>query len=329
MRAGRKATPGLDQIVFTLPATTALSCFVTIQVRAGGVLSNAVTIATATGDACPATPAIRINEVESNGGTPGDWVELYNPGPGPANLAGFVFKDNDDTHSYTLPATAVSRRAATSCSKRRDFGFGLGAPDAARLFRPDGTLADSYSWTPHAATTYGRCPNGTGAFTTTTSSTKGAANDCGSPGEDQRSRVDGGTPGDWVELYQPGAAPVDLSGFVFRDNDDTHTYVIPAGTTHRRGRLPVSRRRRSASAWAAPTAPACSIRPAALIDSYTWTAHAATTYGRCPNGTGAFATTTASTKGAANACPGDVTFSPWPGGADVQTVDTRASSAAT
>ena len=132
----------------------------------------------------------------------------------------------------------------------------------------------------------------------------------------------GGTPGDWVELYNPGAAAVDISGFVFRDNDDTHTYAIPAGTTIAAGRLSTcSRRRRSALAWAAPTAPGCSIRTGALVDSYTWTAHATTTYGRCPNGTGAFATTTASTKGAANACPGDVTALTWPGGADVQTVD--------
>jgi len=104
--AGRsQGYPGLDQIVFTLPGSTALNCAVDIQVRAGGVLSNAVTIATGSGDDCPAATTIRINEVESNGGTPGDWVELYNPGPGPANLAGYVFKDNDDSRNHVLTAT--------------------------------------------------------------------------------------------------------------------------------------------------------------------------------------------------------------------------------
>src|SRR6185295_3222795 len=88
-------------------ADTALSCTVDIAVRAGTIRSNPVTIATSTADACPAATTIRINEAESNNGVPGDWVELYNPGPGPANLAGFTFKDNDDTHSYKLPATAV------------------------------------------------------------------------------------------------------------------------------------------------------------------------------------------------------------------------------
>src|SRR6185369_12139110 len=45
-------------------------------------------------------------------------------------------------------------------------------------------------------------------------------------------------------------------------------------------------------------------------------------YGRCPNGTGGLATTNAPTKGGANDCPGGgLTALPWPGGADVKTVD--------
>ena len=117
--AGRsQGFPGLDQIVFTLPPTTAVNCAVDIQVRAGGVLSNSVTIATAaTGEACP--PAtIRINEVESSGGTPGDWVELYNPSSSAISLAGFGFKDNDDTHTlYTIPA-------GIPCMGSRSYSYG-------------------------------------------------------------------------------------------------------------------------------------------------------------------------------------------------------------
>jgi hypothetical protein len=59
----------------------------------------------------------------------------------------------------------------------------LGAADATRLFAPNGTtVVDSFAWTTHAATTYGRCPNGTGDFTTTSTSTKGTANDCSGGG---------------------------------------------------------------------------------------------------------------------------------------------------
>ncbi|HET7541329.1 MAG TPA: lamin tail domain-containing protein [Polyangiaceae bacterium] len=128
---------------------------------------------------------IKINEVESNGGVPDDWVELYNVGSAPINLAGYIFKDNDDTHSYVLPANTVVAPGAyyVMDTGSAGFNFGLGAADSARLYLPDGTtLVDSYTWTAHAATTYGRCPNGSGAFATTASSTKGTANDCGSSG---------------------------------------------------------------------------------------------------------------------------------------------------
>ena len=51
--AGRsQGYPGLDQIVFNMPNDVALSCTVRIQVRAGGVYSNPVTVATSNGDTC-------------------------------------------------------------------------------------------------------------------------------------------------------------------------------------------------------------------------------------------------------------------------------------
>lgn len=59
-----------------------------------------------------------------------------------------------------------------------------------------------------------------------------------------------------------------------------------------------------------------------LVDETTWGAgHAATTWGRCPDTTGAFAVTAAPTKGTANVCPGEVAVSPWPGSAEVRVVD--------
>jgi len=92
-----------------------------------------------------------------------------------------VVKDNDDLHVFTVPAGTIVAAGGYYVADV-DSGptaFGLGGADSARLFEPGAsTLVDSYSWTAHAATTYGRCPNGTGAFTTTTSPTRGAANDC-------------------------------------------------------------------------------------------------------------------------------------------------------
>ncbi len=37
-------------------------------------------------------------------------------------------------------------------------------------------------------------------------------------------------PGDWIELYNPDAAAVDISGWVFQDEDNSHRFQIPPGT---------------------------------------------------------------------------------------------------
>ncbi len=303
--AGRsQGFPGLDQVVFTLPAATALNCAVTLQVRAGDVLSNPVTIATSSVDSCTAG-SIRINEIESNGGTPGDWVELYNPGTVAVNLAGYLFKDNDNTRTFAIAAGATIPGGGYYVVEEAQFGFGLGSPDSARLYNPGGALIDAYSWTPHATTTYGRCPNATGVFVTTNTSTKGAANDCGtgvSAVKINEVESNGGTPGDWVELFNPGTTPANVGGFVFKDNDDTRTYAIPLGTSIPAGGYYLLEEAAFGFGLGAADSARLYDTTGTVVDSYTWTAHAEITYGRCPNGTGAFGASSASTKGAANAC---------------------------
>ncbi|GAA1439090.1 lamin tail domain-containing protein [Leifsonia poae] len=273
------------------------------------------------GTPTPAT-SVTINEVESNGGTPGDWVELKNTGSSAVDLTGWSVLDNDDTHT-AVPFAAGSTIAAGGyfVVEEATLGFGLGAPDSARLYDAGHTLIDSYSWTQHAATTYGRCPDGTGSFATTTSSTKGAANDCGVPVRINEVESNGGTPGDWIELINNGAATVDLSGYILRDNDDTHTFTIPAGTTITAGGYLAEDVESAFGLGSADSARLFAPDGNTLIDTYSWTAHAATTYGRCPNGTGSFATTSAPTKGAPNACPGEVSLAPWPGGSSITTAD--------
>src|SRR5262249_28637056 len=120
----------------------------------------------------------------------------------------------DDTHNYTIPANTTIAAGAYYVVEEASLGFGLGAPDAARFFDPTGKLIDSYNWTAHAGVTYGRCPNGTGAFTNTSASTKGAANSSGRGaaqggfGSDDVTTVDG----TWVFggnlsglIYEPAA----------------------------------------------------------------------------------------------------------------------------
>ncbi|WNI18785.1 lamin tail domain-containing protein [Actinacidiphila sp. ITFR-21] len=110
-----------------------------------------------------AQPTVRINEVESSGGSPGDWVELVSTGTAAVDVSKWVVKDSDDSHSYKI-AKNTSIAPGAFLALDVDPSYGLGDEDSARLFAADGSLVDSYSWTNHAATTYGRCPDVTGAL---------------------------------------------------------------------------------------------------------------------------------------------------------------------
>jgi hypothetical protein len=297
-----------------------------------GTGAFATTTSSTKGTANDCSSPVKLNEVESNGGTPDDWFELYNPGTAAANISGWKMLDNDDTHTpYVFPAGTVMAPGAFLVvdTGTTGFSFGLGAADSVRIFDASGRLVDSYTWTAHATTTYGRCPDGTGAFVTTGSSTKGTANDCssGASASVKLNEVEsnGGTPDDWFELYNSGSSPANISGWKMLDNDDTHApYVFPAGTVMAPAAFLVVDTGSTGFNFGLGAADSVRIFDAGgtLVDSYSWTAHAVTTYGRCPDGTGTFTTTVASTKGTANSC-GSIapSFSPWPGGSAVNTVD--------
>jgi hypothetical protein len=263
-----------------------------------------------------------LNEVESSGGVPGDWVELFNAGAAPADVSGWKLLDNDDAHiAYVLPAGTSIPPGGLLLLEETSFIFGFGAADTARLFDSTGALVDSHSWSSHAATSYGRCPSGAGAFTTTTSPTKGAANDCSIVVKINEVESSGGVPGDWAELYNGGPA-IDISGWVFKDDDDSHAYVIPAGTTLASADYFVLEEAALGFGLDSVDSARLFDPQGILIDSYSWTSDAATTYGRCPNGAGAFEATVSATKGSGNTCSGGPPpLPPWPGGNAVTAVD--------
>jgi hypothetical protein len=327
-----------------MASARALGIAVTALVGGLVVAPAAVPVASA------APTDVKINEVESNGGVPGDWVELINTGTAPVDVSGWYFRDNDDTRMFTIAAGTVIAPGGYLVLDEAQFGFGLGAADSARLYDTTGiTIIDSTSWTAHAVTTYGRCPNGTGGFVTSTTVTKGAVNDCSTPpstvppttapGTNTAVRVNevesnGGVPGDWVELVNPSSTPADVSGWYFRDNDDTRMFTIAAGTVIAPGGyLVLDEAQFGFGLGAADSARLYDTTGITIIDSTSWTAHAVTTYGRCPDATGAFQTTGDSTKGAANNCGSPTTtttttttipgpaFAPWPGSQDVTVAD--------
>jgi hypothetical protein len=144
-----------------------------------------------------AVASVRINEIESSQGTPGDWVELYNAAATAVDVGGWLFRDNDDTHNYLIPAGTVIPAGGYLVLEEAAFGFGLGAMESARLYDQAMALVDSHTWTAHAALTHGRCPDGTGAFVDQASVSKGGPNACdgGQGGSSGAGGVGGGQGG--------------------------------------------------------------------------------------------------------------------------------------
>ncbi|MFC7465469.1 lamin tail domain-containing protein [Brachybacterium sp. GCM10030252] len=185
----------------------------------------------------PGEDSVVINEVVSNGGDPDDWVELTNTGSEPVDLSGWYLLDDDDTKEPSVFTDGtVIEPGEYVVVDRDELGFGLGKGDMARLFAPTGTLVDTADWADdtHAKPSLQRCADGTGAFELSMLPTKGAANNCAAPVVINETGSQGE---DFVELRNTGDETADLGGYVVRDDDDEHTYEIPAGTTLEPGGL--------------------------------------------------------------------------------------------
>ena len=270
-------------------------------------------------------PDVVINEIESNGDAT-DWVEVTNTGSTAVDLSGWTVMDSDPTghaaETTPLPAGTILQPGKYFVfDQPRDFVFGLGNGDTVTIRDANGNTVDEHVYTAHAAGVLARCADGTGAFVDIAVSTKGQRNACGNPVRINEVESDGGSPDDWVELVNPTDATLDVSGVVVKDDDDAHAYAIPAGTSIGAGGYLVIERAQLGFGLGAGDAVRL-FDGDLLIDETTWgDGHAATTWGRCPDTTGAFAATAESTKGAANGCDGEVEVGVWPGSADVRVLD--------
>jgi len=112
------------------------------------------------------TDSLVINEINYNSATtfdPGDWVEFYNPHDYDLNIGGWVFKDEDDLHTFAFPAgtTIQSKDYLVICEDTVQFGslfpdvekvignmsFGLsGGGELLRLYNAAGLLVDTVNY---------------------------------------------------------------------------------------------------------------------------------------------------------------------------------------
>ena len=111
---------------------------------------------------------------------------------------------------------------------------------------------------------------------------------------------------DWVEIYNKGTLPVDISGWYITDDDTSRlsknkTTPLPEGTMLNPGEYLVFEQNTDFTfGLGAPDEVNLFDATGTLVEKYSWSSHAQGVYARVPDGTGNFIDTAVSTKGAAN-----------------------------
>ncbi len=265
-------------------------------------------------------PAVAINEIDSQGAP--DWAEIVNTGTEPVDISGWTLMDNDPIgHAADVMPLADGTILAPGeyfvFNGTDHFTFGLGGGDTVTIRNADGLTVAEHAYPAHADGFWARCEDGTGDFVDVAVSTPGIRNACGNPVRINEVESDGDP--DWIELVNPTATALEVSGIVVKDDDDTHSYEIPAGTSiPANGYLVLD----ELGFGIGKDDQVRVFDGDQLVDSTSWgDNHAAATWGRCPDTVGPFAGTAEPTPGTANICPGEIAVSPWPGSQDVRVLD--------
>ena len=267
-----------------------------------------------------------INEINSS---PDDWVELMNTGTDSLDLSGYELRDNADDHRWRFPEGSMLEAGKLLVVDAKSVGqvyddqtgsyaegtfesaIGIGSGDSIRLFDASGKLLDEYSWTQHASydgdaakASYGRYPDGTGAFCLT-KETKGQANEWYAPTVVINEVESNGDATDWVEVMNTGTQPVDISGWYLLDNDPVghkaETTPLAQGTVLEPGALYVFDQNRDFTfGLGSQDSATVYNKDGVIVATYAWDKHADGVYARIPDGTGAFQDFSPSTKGKPN-----------------------------
>ena len=193
-----------------------------------------------------------------------DWIELYNGGSESIDLSGMYMTDNlDDPDDWQIPSNTIIDAGgylviwADNLPSRGGLhaSFSLNASgEAVAIFAADGETAIDYVvyYEQFDDISYARLPDGNPNWTymTATPDSSNALGEPVTPGEPVPVEVpdalfinefmanndaavegpDGGYP-DWIELYNGGADPVDLSGMYLTDDlSNPDAWQFPEGT---------------------------------------------------------------------------------------------------
>ncbi|HWB21689.1 MAG TPA: lamin tail domain-containing protein [Gaiellaceae bacterium] len=199
----------------------------------------------------PADTSVKINEVDRTNGI----VELKNTSTtASADVNGFKLSDNA-AQALTIASTntAVGGSAGTAIPAGGYAEVSLGTaltPSAASdtVTLADGTTTvDTSAWTAAFTPSWGRCPDGSGAFSQTAAITDGAAgttagaNACSSGSTTGYNAIrvseietNGDPLGDWIELTNTGNTAINISGLYLADNGGTQgdPTIFPTDSGH-------------------------------------------------------------------------------------------------
>jgi len=197
----------------------------------------------------------------------GNWIELQNLSINPVDLRGWKIQFGVNTYTVTFNKTIPPNGYLVVSSKDslmmanypsvpllgKSLGFGLDdGSETIKVFNGNGALIDEVTYTDTSP--WPECADGTGQSL----SLINVASNNSLPGSWRCSGKMGGTPGvtntsacssvndivineinyksdtlnnagDWIELYNPNNAPVDISNWLFLDSDTI--YMIQQGTT--------------------------------------------------------------------------------------------------
>jgi len=101
--------------------------------------------------------ASNVNSCTDENGEHDDWIELYNPGPGPVSLEGFAITDDPADHTKKVFGAGLEVPGDGVLLLWADDGTGPGEGhlpfklkakgESVSLYDPDGALVDELSWT--------------------------------------------------------------------------------------------------------------------------------------------------------------------------------------
>ena len=166
-----------------------------------------------------------------------DYIELYNHGTEAVDLSGCGLSDSPDTNKFIIPPGTTLDSGDFTVFYQTNIGFSLssGGDDIYLVSADRSNVIDAVRFGAQSnSLSVGRFPDGSDAFHPLAARSPGAANSTAGPrvfdvviNEVMYHPLSGRDEDEYIELYNQGSGPVDLSYWRFADGVE---YTFPEGT---------------------------------------------------------------------------------------------------